>query len=75
MKFKVEFGRYFYNIGCAQDFPPFFTLLQLFLGERFIAIEQIAMLNLSSAFESVVAKQGHIYTNTQGKDEPNLQML
>lgn len=38
--------------------------LQLFLGERFIATEEIAMLNLSSTFKSVVTEQDHIYPNT-----------
>lgn len=48
--------------------------LQLFLGKRFIGTEQIAMLNLSSTFRSVVSEQDHIYPNTLGKDKPNLLM-
>lgn len=65
LQFKVEFRRYFYSIDCALDFLPFLALpAVIFLGERFIATQKIAMLNLSSAFKSVVTGQDHIYPNT-----------
>lgn len=64
MQVKVQFRGTSVALAVLRASLRSSPLLQLFLVREIYSVEQIAMLNLSSAFESVIAEQSHIYTNT-----------